>query len=61
MHGKGIADPSLRIDWPSLMRFKRGFTDPVGQMQEVEYWAVLACLLCPVIATEQRQPSLRPS
>src|SRR5918996_1086781 len=29
LHGKGIADPGLRIDWPSLMRFKRSFTDPV--------------------------------
>jgi glutathione reductase (NADPH) len=29
MRGKGIADPGLRIDWPGLMRFKRGFTDPV--------------------------------
>ena len=29
LRGKGIADPGLRIDWPSLMRFKRSFTDPV--------------------------------
>jgi glutathione reductase (NADPH) len=34
LHGKGIADPGLRIDWPSLMRFKRSFTDPVPANKE---------------------------
>lgn len=28
-HGKGVADPGLAVDWPALMEFKRGFTDPV--------------------------------
>ena len=30
MRGKGITGDA-RIDWPELMRFKRGFTDPVPQ------------------------------
>jgi glutathione reductase (NADPH) len=34
LHGKGIADPGLRIDWLSLMRFKRSFTDPVPATKE---------------------------
>jgi glutathione reductase (NADPH) len=34
LHGKGVADPGLRIDWPSLMRFKRSFTDPVPANKE---------------------------
>ena len=34
LHGKGIADPGLRIDWPSLMRFKRSFTEPVPANKE---------------------------
>lgn len=29
MDGKGIASDGLHIDWPALVRFKRGFTDPV--------------------------------
>ena len=37
MHGKGIADPGLRIDWPSLMRFKRSFTDPVPANKEKRF------------------------
>jgi glutathione reductase (NADPH) len=34
LHGKGIADPGLRIDWLSLMRFKRSFTEPVPANKE---------------------------
>jgi glutathione reductase (NADPH) len=32
--GKGIAENGLRIDWPSLMSFKRSFTDPVPANKE---------------------------
>jgi glutathione reductase (NADPH) len=32
--GKGIAENGLRIDWPSLMSFKRSFTDPVSANKE---------------------------
>jgi glutathione reductase (NADPH) len=34
MRGKGIADPGLTIDWPALMRFKRGFTEPVPSRKQ---------------------------
>jgi glutathione reductase (NADPH) len=34
MRGKGVADPGLTIDWPSLMEFKRTFTDPVPAKRE---------------------------
>src|SRR5690349_16764896 len=30
----GVAARDLRIDWPSLMRFKRSFTDPVPRNRE---------------------------
>jgi glutathione reductase (NADPH) len=36
MRGNGI-DGNVRIDWPKLMAFKRGFTDPVPQRQEESY------------------------
>ena len=39
LHGKGIADPGVRIDWPSLMRFKRSFTDPVPANKEKAFAA----------------------
>jgi len=32
--GKGIAENGLRIDWPSLMSFKRSFTDPVSAIRK---------------------------
>ena len=34
MRGKGVADPGAAVDWPSLMAFKRGFTDPVPANRE---------------------------
>jgi glutathione reductase (NADPH) len=34
MNGHGVAPPSLRIDWPELMRFKRTFTDPIPASRE---------------------------
>ncbi|GAC1392057.1 MAG: NAD(P)/FAD-dependent oxidoreductase [Ktedonobacteraceae bacterium] len=34
MQGKGIATPSLSIQWSDLIRFKRTFTDPVPASQE---------------------------
>ena len=34
MNGKGIADREARIDWPSLMQFKRTFTEPVPQARD---------------------------
>lgn len=34
MHSNGIEAPDLHIDWPSLMRFKRTFTDPVPAERE---------------------------
>jgi len=34
MRGKGIQAPTLKIDWPELMRFKRSFTDPVPPRRE---------------------------
>lgn len=36
MRGHGI-DGKVRIDWPALMAFKRGFTDPVPKRQEASY------------------------
>ncbi len=36
MRGKGISESDLTIDWPSLMRHKRTFTDTVPQGMEVE-------------------------
>lgn len=34
MHGKGINDEGLSINWPDLMKHKHGFTDPVPQNTE---------------------------
>jgi glutathione reductase (NADPH) len=36
MRGRGVAG-ELRIDWPELIAFKRGFTDPVPAKQERRY------------------------
>ena len=38
MRGKGVAG-EIHIDWPELIAFKRGFTDPVPQKQEDSYAA----------------------
>ncbi len=37
MQGKGVATGSAQIDWPSLMRFKKSFTEPVPQNVEKGY------------------------
>jgi glutathione reductase (NADPH) len=37
MQSRGIAAGDLRIDWPALMRFKRGFTDPVPSNKEANF------------------------
>ncbi|MGH9326089.1 MAG: FAD-dependent oxidoreductase [Terriglobia bacterium] len=34
MKGKGIAEETIRIEWPELMRFKRTFTEPVPKQRE---------------------------
>lgn len=34
MEGKGIRGNEIRIDWPSLMQFKKKFTEPVPQNRE---------------------------
>lgn len=34
MHGKGIDDAGLSINWADLMKHKRGFTDPVPRNME---------------------------
>ncbi|MEO7148738.1 MAG: NAD(P)/FAD-dependent oxidoreductase [Rhodanobacteraceae bacterium] len=31
LDGQGIVSGGLRIDWPALMAFKRGFTDPIPE------------------------------
>lgn len=36
MIGRGVVG-ALTIDWPSLMRFKRTFTDPIRTRQERRY------------------------
>ena len=36
MTGKGIAGET-RLDWPDLMAFKHGFTDPIPEMKEASY------------------------
>lgn len=36
MRGHGV-DGDVRIDWPELIRFKRGFTDPIPQKHEEHY------------------------
>jgi glutathione reductase (NADPH) len=38
MHDRGV-DGKVRIDWPSLMAFKRSFTDPIPQKQEQRFAA----------------------
>ena len=37
MQGKGVSVGSAEIDWSSLMRFKRTFTEPVPQNMEKSY------------------------
>src|SRR5437667_11088765 len=37
MQGKGVATGSAQIDWSSLMRFKKTFTEPVPQNVEKGY------------------------
>ena len=34
MQGRGVAGQEVHLDWPSLMRFKRTFTDPVPEDRE---------------------------
>jgi glutathione reductase (NADPH) len=34
MQGRGVGAQALTLDWPELMRFKRGFTDPVPSSRE---------------------------
>lgn len=36
MRGKGTAG-EIRIDWPALVAFKRGFTDPIPELRERRY------------------------
>lgn len=37
LHGMGVRERELGIDWTELMVFKRGFTDPVPSMKEKNY------------------------
>lgn len=37
MSGKGVEPDGLHIDWPDLIAFKRGFTDPVPGKHESSY------------------------
>ncbi len=37
MEGKGVSAKGCEIDWPSLMRFKKTFTEPVPQNMEKAY------------------------
>ncbi|MCA1604938.1 MAG: FAD-dependent oxidoreductase, partial [Acidobacteria bacterium] len=37
MNANGISSKEAKIDWPSLMRFKKTFTDPVPENREKEY------------------------
>lgn len=37
LEGKGLSAGGLAIDWPDLMRFKRGFTDPVPRAREESF------------------------
>ena len=39
MHSRGV-DGELRIDWPALIAFKRGFTDPIPAKQAARYDAL---------------------
>jgi len=36
LHGKGIDEAGLAINWPDLMKHKHGFTDPVPQRMEAD-------------------------
>lgn len=37
MEGKGVSSKETKIDWSSLIRFKKTFTDPVPENREKEY------------------------
>lgn len=37
MEGNGVSSKEAKIDWPSLMRFKNTFTDPVPENREKGY------------------------
>src|SRR5438105_950762 len=37
MDGKGVSAKDAQIDWPSLMQFKKTFTEPVPENQERGY------------------------
>src|SRR5918996_1007946 len=37
MNGNGVSSKEAKIDWPSLMRFKKSFTDPVPENREKGY------------------------
>lgn len=37
MEGNGVSSKEAKIDWPSLMRFKKTFTDPVPENREKGY------------------------
>ncbi|MEX2576316.1 MAG: NAD(P)/FAD-dependent oxidoreductase, partial [Halofilum sp. (in: g-proteobacteria)] len=37
LRDKGVRERDSGIDWPELMAFKRGFTDPVPSMKEESY------------------------
>jgi glutathione reductase (NADPH) len=37
MEGNGVSAKQVKIDWPSLMRFKKTFTDPVPEDREKKY------------------------
>src|SRR5258708_29182854 len=37
MQGKGVSAKGSEIDWPSLMQFKKTFTEPVPENQELGY------------------------
>src|SRR2546421_4801542 len=37
MEGKGVSAKAGKIDWPSLIRFKKTFTEPVPQNMEKRY------------------------
>ncbi len=37
MNGNGVSSKEAKIDWPSLMRFKKTFTDPVPENREKGY------------------------
>src|SRR5215469_5913898 len=37
MRGRGVHAEDARIEWADLMRFKRSFTDPVPENQELRF------------------------